>query len=127
MNRKAVNGAAGSVWAVRKRLGVMLVVQNLQKETYFHENKHDERHIYIERRNRDNDNQDARNYNLRTHKEMNENPTYKHDTDTETENKDNQKYIENHNQTIKHTFKGRLILEDKSRHAIDDKYGRFNT
>jgi hypothetical protein len=71
--------------------------------------------------------QDARNYNLRTHKEMNENPTYKHDTDTETENKDTQKYIENHNQTIKHTFKGRLILEDKSRHAIDDKYGRFNT
>jgi len=28
--------------------------------------------IYVERQNRDNNNQDARNYNVRTHKEMNE-------------------------------------------------------
>ena len=62
----------------------------------FHENEHDGRHIY--RRNRDNDNQDAKNYNLRTHKEMNENPTYEHDTDAKTKKKDTQKYVENHNQ-----------------------------
>ena len=34
----------------------VLAVYNLQKETYFHENEHDRRHIYVERRNRDNDN-----------------------------------------------------------------------
>jgi hypothetical protein len=68
--------------------GVELVVQNLQKETHFHENEHDGRHIYIERRNRDNNNQDARNYNLRTHKEMNKSPTYEHDTNAKTKNKD---------------------------------------
>ena len=84
------------MWVVREWLGVKLAVQNLQKETYFHENEYDERHIYVERRNRDNNNQDARNYNLRTHKN-----------------------------TIKQTFKGRLIFEDKIRHAIDEIYGRF--
>jgi len=73
------------VWVVREWLEVVLAVQNMQKKTHFHENEHDGRHIY--RRNRDNDNQDARNYNLRTHKEMNENPTYEHDTDAETKKK----------------------------------------
>jgi hypothetical protein len=34
----------------------VLAVYNLQKETHFHENEHDRRHIYVERRNRDNDN-----------------------------------------------------------------------
>jgi hypothetical protein len=72
---------------VREWLGVKLAVQNLQKETHFHDNEHDERHIYIERRNRDYNNQDARNYNLRTHKEINENPIYEHDTNAKTENK----------------------------------------
>jgi len=33
------------VWVVREWLGVELAIQNLQKETYFHENKHDGRHI----------------------------------------------------------------------------------
>jgi hypothetical protein len=44
----------------------VLSIQKLQKETHFHENKHDKRHIYVEMQNRDNDSQDARNYNLRT-------------------------------------------------------------
>jgi translation initiation factor IF-3 len=58
--------------------------------------------------------------------EMNENPTYEHDTNAKMENKDIQKYIENHNKSmIKQTFKGRLILEDKSRYAIDEIYRRF--
>ena len=75
------------MWVVREWLGVKLAVQNLQKETYFHENEYDERHIYVERRNRDNNNQDARNYNLRTHKEINENLIYEHDMTAKTENK----------------------------------------
>jgi translation initiation factor IF-3 len=58
--------------------------------------------------------------------EMNENPTYEHDTNAKMKNKDIQKYIENHNKSmIKQTFKGRLILEDKSRYAIDEIYRRF--
>jgi hypothetical protein len=76
----------------------LLAVQNLQKETHSHENKHDGRHIYVERRNRDNDNQGVRNYSLRIHKERNKNPIYEHDMDAETENKDTQKYVENNNQ-----------------------------
>jgi hypothetical protein len=74
------------VWVVREWLGVKLAVHNLQKEIHFHENEYDERHIYVERRNRDNNNQDARNYNLRTHKEINENPIYEHDMNAKTKN-----------------------------------------
>jgi hypothetical protein len=48
--------------------------------------------------NQDNDNQDERNYTLRTHIEMNRNPTYEHGMDIKKENRDTQKYIENHNQ-----------------------------
>jgi hypothetical protein len=75
----------------------------LQKETHLHENEHDGRHIYVEMLNRDNDNQDEMNYNLRTHMEMNKNPTYEHGMDAKTENKDTQKYIENHNQEYNET------------------------
>jgi hypothetical protein len=66
---------------------VVLSVQNLQKKTH-HENEHDERHKYIDTLNQDNNNQDERNYILRTHIEMNENPTYEHDIDTKKKNKD---------------------------------------
>jgi hypothetical protein len=116
------SGQVCGLWA-REWLGVELAVQNLQKKIYFHENEHDGRHIYVERQNRDNNKQDTRNYNLRTHKKMNESPTYEHDTDAKTENKDTQKYVIK--STIKQTFKGRLILKDKSRHAINEIYRRF--
>jgi hypothetical protein len=77
---------------------VELFVQNLQMETHFHENENDGRRIYVEMLNQDNDNQDERNYTLRTHIEMNRNPTYEHGMDIKKENRDTQKYIENHNQ-----------------------------
>jgi hypothetical protein len=54
---------------------------------------------------------------------MNKNPTYEHDTDVKIENKDTQKYVIK--STIKQTFKGRLILKDKSRYAINEIYERF--
>jgi hypothetical protein len=77
---------------------VELFVQILQAETHFHENKHDERRIYIDTLNQDNNNQDEKNYTLRTHMEMNRNPTYEHGMDPKKENRDTQKYVENHNQ-----------------------------
>ena len=67
---------------------VELFVQVLQIETHFHENEHDERHIYVEKLNQDSDNQDERNYTLRTHIEMNKNPTYEHGMDAKKKNKD---------------------------------------
>ena len=69
------------MWTMKEWLVGGLSVQILKKETHLHENKHDGRHIYVEMLNRDNDNQNERNYNLRTHMEMNGNPTYKHDMD----------------------------------------------
>ena len=75
-----------------------LSVHNQQTETHFHENEHDGRRIYIETLNQNNDNQDKRNYSLRTHMEMNGNPTYEHGMDVKKESKDTQKYVENHNQ-----------------------------
>jgi hypothetical protein len=60
----------------------------MQKEAYFYENEHDERHKYIEMLNQDSDKKDKRNYILRTHMEMNENPTYEHDMDAKKGNKD---------------------------------------
>jgi hypothetical protein len=86
------------VLAERRWLVVVLSVQILQKETYLHENEHDGRHKYIEMLNQDSDNQDEKNYILRTHIEMNGNPTNEHGMDTKKENKDNQKHVENHNQ-----------------------------
>jgi len=79
-------------------LWVELSVQILQVETHFYKNEHDGRHIYIETLNQDNDNQDERNYTLRTHMEMNGNPTYEHGIDAKKKNKDTQKNVENHNQ-----------------------------
>jgi hypothetical protein len=38
--------------------------------------------------NQDSDKKDERNYILRTHMEMNENPTYEHDMDAKKGNKD---------------------------------------
>jgi hypothetical protein len=69
-------------------------------ETHFHENKHDGKHIYVETLNQDNDNQDERNYILRTHMKRNINSTYEHGIDAKKKkkNRDTQKYIENHNQ-----------------------------
>jgi hypothetical protein len=81
----------------------VLSVQNLQKETHLHENKHDKRHKYVETLNQDNDNPNEKNYILRTYMEMNENPTYEHDMDGKKRNKDTQKYIENHNQEYNET------------------------
>jgi len=66
----------------------VLSIQNMQKEAYFYENEHDERHKYIEMLNQDSDKKDKRNYILRTHMEMNENPTYEHDMDAKKGNKD---------------------------------------
>ena len=65
-----------------------LFIQNLQKETYFYENEHNERHKYIETLNQDDNKKDERNYILRTHMEMNENPTYEHDMDAKKKNRD---------------------------------------
>jgi rRNA maturation protein Rpf1 len=79
-------------------VGVVLFAQILQKKTHFHENKHDGRYKHVVMLNQDSDNQEERNYNLRTHMKMNKNPTYKHDMDAKMKNKDTQKYIENHNQ-----------------------------
>jgi hypothetical protein len=42
--------------------------------------------IYVEMLNWDNDNQDERNYILRTHMEMNINPTYEHEMDAKKKN-----------------------------------------
>jgi len=66
----------------------VLSIQNMQKEAHFYENEHDERHKYIEMLNQDSDKKDERNYILRTHMEMNENPTYEHDMDAKKGNKD---------------------------------------
>jgi hypothetical protein len=57
------------------QVGRCVSIQNLQKKTHLHENKHDKRHKYVEMLNQDNDNQDERNYILRTHIEMNKIPT----------------------------------------------------
>jgi hypothetical protein len=76
------------VWTRKEWLVGELFVQILQKETHLHENEHDERHIYVEMLNRDDDNQDESNYNLRTHKEMNRNPTYEYGMNKKIENKD---------------------------------------
>ena len=75
----------------------MLPVQTSQKETYFHENKHDSRHKYYEILNQDNDNQDGMSYNLKTHKEKTKNQIYEHDMDTKRENKDTKKYVGSYN------------------------------
>jgi hypothetical protein len=77
------------VWRV---LGYVLSVQSSQKERYFHENEHDERHKYDDKLNQDNDNQDEMSYILRTHMVKNRNPIYEHGMDTRRENKDTQKY-----------------------------------
>jgi hypothetical protein len=45
----------------------------------------------------DNNNQDEKNYILRTHVERNENPTYEHDMDVKMENKDTQRYARSYN------------------------------
>ena len=45
----------------------------------------------------DNNNQDEKNYILRTQVERNENPTYKHDMDVKMENKDTQRYTRSYN------------------------------
>ena len=82
-------------WEVPVR---MLHVQTSQKEIHFHENEHDGRHKYDEFLNQDNDNQDGMSYNLKTHKEKNENLIYEHDMDAKRENKDTQKYIGSYNQ-----------------------------
>ena len=65
-----------------------LSVQILQAETHFHENEHDGRRIYVETLNQDNDNQDKRNYTLRTHMELNRNLTYEHGMDAKKEKRD---------------------------------------
>jgi hypothetical protein len=64
----------------------VLSLQNLLKETHLHENKHDEIHKYVEMLSEDNNNQNEKNYILRTHMERNENPTYKHDMDAKKGN-----------------------------------------
>jgi hypothetical protein len=56
-------------------------------ETHFHENKHDGKHIYVETLNQDNDNQDERNYILRTHMKRNRNSTYEHGIDAKKKKK----------------------------------------
>ena len=66
----------------------MLFVQNSLKETHLHENKHDERHRYVEMLSQDNDNQEEKSNILRTHVERNENLTYVHDMDAKKKNKD---------------------------------------
>ena len=82
----------------------MLFVQNSLKETHLHENKHDERHRYVEMLSQDNDNQNKKNYILREHIERNENPTYEHDMDIKKENTDTQKYLESYNQEYDETY-----------------------
>jgi hypothetical protein len=67
------------VWTRKEWLVGGLFVQMLQKETHHHENEQDKSHVYIEMLHRDKDNQDERNYILRTPIEMNRNPTYEHD------------------------------------------------
>jgi hypothetical protein len=55
--------------------------------------------------------------------EMNKNPTYEQNMDGEKENKDKQKFTKIIiKSTMKQTLKWRLILDDKSRHAIDKIY-----
>ena len=68
----------------------VLAVQNLQKERYFYENEHDERHKYDEMLNQDNNNQDGMSYILRTHMERTRNLIYKHDMDAKKGNRDTQ-------------------------------------
>jgi hypothetical protein len=65
----------------------MLSIQNLQKKTHLHENKHDGRYKYVEMLNQNIDNQGERNYILRTHMKMNENSTYEHDMDVKKKKK----------------------------------------
>jgi hypothetical protein len=61
-------------------------------ETHVHGSGHDEKYKYGEMQCQSIDNQDARNYNQRTHMERNENPIYDHYMDAEKENKDTKKY-----------------------------------
>ena len=65
----------------------MLFVQSSQKERQFHQNKHDERHKYVENLNQDNGNQDEMSFNLRTHMVKNGNPICEHGMDARKENK----------------------------------------
>ena len=56
--------------------------------------------------NQDSNNKDERNYMLRTHTKMNENPTYEHDMDAKKKNikqRHPKVYIENHNQEYDET------------------------
>ena len=65
----------------------VLSLQNSQKERYFHENGHDERHKCEEMLNQNNDNQDEMNYILITHMERTGNLFYEHDMDKKRETK----------------------------------------
>jgi len=73
-------------------------VQNYQKKTHVHGNRHDGKYKYGEMQCQNIDNQDGRNYIQRTHMERNENPIYDYYVDAEKENRDTQKYAENDNQ-----------------------------
>jgi hypothetical protein len=66
----------------------VLFIQILQKETHLHETGYYQRQKHVEMLNQDNDNQDERSYNLRTHMEMNKNPTYGHDMDVKRKTND---------------------------------------
>jgi hypothetical protein len=81
----------------------ILPVQTSQKERYFHENEHDEKHKYDEILNQDNDNQDGMSYSLKTNKEKTENLIYDYDMDTKKGNKDTQKYGGSYNQECDET------------------------
>jgi len=67
-------------------------------ETHVHGSEHDGKYKYGEMQCQNSDNQDAMNYNQRTHRERNKNLIYDYYMDAEKENRDTQKYAKNDNQ-----------------------------
>jgi hypothetical protein len=67
-------------------------------DRHVHGSGHDEKYKYCKMQCQNSDNQDARNYNQRTHRERNENLIYDYYIDAENENTDTQKYAKNDNQ-----------------------------